>query len=624
MGGSGAKDRRRRQRQEQGSVHLQQRQGTSGSGGGDDDHDDDRRRRRQYDSVQKNGGTDRNCTPTKQNQKKVKVQKPKHLKRKVESLNETDPERQKLLREMEDWERLKEERRRHNGYRSNRIERRDGDLGHGEGEGATARSDIDPTISATTAPDASATTAQHVEDGGEQAIESGCSNCRKLDADVVPARKRRRGRKDTSTNNGAPSKPVGEEKQQREENDGANGKDFAKPVESTDTVREESVAAVIDTPTRSVEGKSTPREEVVMAKTVPPPGDDVDVDTTSQHNSESSSSSSGSGSGSDSDDSSSSSSSEEEEEEELVAFPGRQRGKRRRGREDTSAKLQPEQDEGQGRNDGDGSKPIDEPNASDSPDTVRQESNKDSGSSPAGANEKETATSKGSNNNRNDNAENSGKMRYCIGRKPVTDFVVGQKYNGRVVYARPFGIFVDIGCHSDAFCHVSRLQDGYVESAEALFKEGDAIEGARVIEIDRKRKRITISLQSDEMVEEERRSIESRMDRVSKRKQEKTKKKVLNAASVRPASNVASSFDPSPDGKDGGSAAKIKTWSDGDKHVTDDDSKELRRFGAVANDKPESDMTPQELKRARKLARRAARRAAQEEQREEGNAVDEQ
>ena len=85
-------------------------------------------------------------------------------------------------------------------------------------------------------------------------------------------------------------------------------------------------------------------------------------------------------------------------------------------------------------------------------------------------------------------------QRRCIGRKPVTDYVIGQSYTGTVVYTKPFGIFIDIGCHSDAFCHVSQLSTTFIENPIDEFLMGAKLEKVRIVEIDRKKKRITVSL----------------------------------------------------------------------------------------------------------------------------------
>merc|ERR1712166_692013 len=120
---------------------------------------------------------------------------------------------------------------------------------------------------------------------------------------------------------------------------------------------------------------------------------------------------------------------------------------------------------------------------------------------------------KSDNNNPSDDTTEKGKTRYCVGRKPVTDYTLGSSYPAEVVYVKPFGVFFDIGCHSDAFCHVSRLRDDFVESPETMFKEGDKVATVRVVEIDRRRKRITVSLQSESRAEDERKSIDARRTR---------------------------------------------------------------------------------------------------------------
>ena len=168
--------------------------------------------------------------------------------------------------------------------------------------------------------------------------------------------------------------------------------------------------------------------------------------------------------------------------------------------------------------------------------------------------------------------------RRCIGRKPVTDFVVGQRYSGKVVYTKQFGAFIDIGCHSDAFCHVSRLRDDYVESLNDVLSIGQEV-SARVVEVDRKAKRITVSLQSDARIEDERASVEARRERKEKPKKGKRTSEatcLVENATLAP---------PTPPSKH--HAVSAPSPSD------------------------ESMMTPAECKRARKLARRVARREQQ-------------
>jgi predicted RNA-binding protein with RPS1 domain len=170
--------------------------------------------------------------------------------------------------------------------------------------------------------------------------------------------------------------------------------------------------------------------------------------------------------------------------------------------------------------------------------------------------------------------KDGSKRRWCIGRKPVTDFLMGQRYPGKVIYTKPFGAFIDIGCHSDAFCHVSRVRDDFVKSIDDALRIGDEV-SARVVEVDRSGKRITVSLQSDARIKDERTSVEARMQRTKKMKKSKHHHE----------------------------------------HVVKNTSPSVAKREAPIVEEPldESMMTPTEIKRARKLARRVARREQQVE-----------
>jgi predicted RNA-binding protein with RPS1 domain len=186
--------------------------------------------------------------------------------------------------------------------------------------------------------------------------------------------------------------------------------------------------------------------------------------------------------------------------------------------------------------------------------------------------------------------------RYCRGRKPVTDFRVGESYPGKVVYSKQFGVFLDIGSHSDAFCHVSRCQDDFVESAEAVHRPGDEV-SARILEIDKRRKRITVSLQSEAKLEDERKSIQARQQRLEKRKPKSNKNQSLIRNDKDPVTHSHSSTTNDAFTKQLGA---------------EDNARSGVNFPDLLS-KAQSEMTPTELKRARKLERRAARREAQPE-----------
>jgi predicted RNA-binding protein with RPS1 domain len=179
--------------------------------------------------------------------------------------------------------------------------------------------------------------------------------------------------------------------------------------------------------------------------------------------------------------------------------------------------------------------------------------------------------------------------RYCKGRKPVTDFVVGNTYPAKVVHVKPFGVFFDIGCHSDAFCHVSRLSDEFVSNPRERFHEGDSVH-VRVIEIHRTRKQITVSLQSEARIADEHASMMARKERQQKQNGKK-KNMVVPKHSHKPVTPNATEA-PQP---------------------VENTTMEPMECSAASETADNQATSPSDLKRARKLARRAARRAAQQE-----------
>lgn len=189
--------------------------------------------------------------------------------------------------------------------------------------------------------------------------------------------------------------------------------------------------------------------------------------------------------------------------------------------------------------------------------------------------------------------ENKKKERRCIGRKPLTDFIVGQSYTGKVVYVKPFGIFIDIGCHSDAFCHVSRLADDFVESAVQNFHEGDEVT-ARVVDVNRKEKKLTVSMQSESRINDELVSMNAKKERNQKHR------------AKRPESKKATTDDNLQESKL--TPAKVVKPVEEPPKIAPIISKPI----IESKRKIEDDNTPAALKRARKLARRAERRGETE------------
>ena len=195
--------------------------------------------------------------------------------------------------------------------------------------------------------------------------------------------------------------------------------------------------------------------------------------------------------------------------------------------------------------------------------------------------------------------------RRCIGRKPVTDYIIGNIYSGRVKYIKPkLGAFIDIGSHSDAFCHISCTSDQFVSNVADVLKVDDTLENVRIVEIDREKKRITVSLRSEDVAkgDEERlkttRQYEHGMKDCDGQEDDlKTEKEIFVDEEARAVANVGTIKDTiSPK-----AAASIGTSS----------RASISNFTNPSGD----------LKRERKIARRAERRAQNELQTAGGDTI---
>lgn len=85
-----------------------------------------------------------------------------------------------------------------------------------------------------------------------------------------------------------------------------------------------------------------------------------------------------------------------------------------------------------------------------------------------------------------------------LGRPPAVSWdtlAEGSVVTGKISRLEKFGAFVDIGAERDGMIHVSELANGYVNAPEDVVKVGDEIT-ARVIAVNRKKKRIDLSLKA--------------------------------------------------------------------------------------------------------------------------------
>jgi protein Tex len=82
---------------------------------------------------------------------------------------------------------------------------------------------------------------------------------------------------------------------------------------------------------------------------------------------------------------------------------------------------------------------------------------------------------------------------FAQGVERIDDLKPGMVLEGTVSNVAAFGAFVDVGVHEDGLVHVSQLADRFVKDPGEVVKTGDVVE-VRVLEVDLKRKRISLSM----------------------------------------------------------------------------------------------------------------------------------
>jgi uncharacterized protein len=81
------------------------------------------------------------------------------------------------------------------------------------------------------------------------------------------------------------------------------------------------------------------------------------------------------------------------------------------------------------------------------------------------------------------------------GVKEISDLQIGMELEGSVTNVANFGAFVDIGVHQDGLVHISQLADRFVKDPKEIVKVGQVVK-VRVLEVDEKLKRISLSMRS--------------------------------------------------------------------------------------------------------------------------------
>ncbi|MBZ6078532.1 Tex family protein [Microvirga puerhi] len=88
---------------------------------------------------------------------------------------------------------------------------------------------------------------------------------------------------------------------------------------------------------------------------------------------------------------------------------------------------------------------------------------------------------------------------FLEGVETLNDLRPGMILEGVVTNVAAFGAFVDIGVHQDGLVHVSALSDTFVKDPRAVVKPGDIVR-VKVLEIDKARKRISLSMRMSDPV----------------------------------------------------------------------------------------------------------------------------
>lgn len=86
------------------------------------------------------------------------------------------------------------------------------------------------------------------------------------------------------------------------------------------------------------------------------------------------------------------------------------------------------------------------------------------------------------------------------GVEKLEDLKPGMVLEGVVTNVAAFGAFVDVGVHQDGLVHISAMANAYVKDPRTIAKPGDVVR-VRVLEIEPKRRRISLTMRLDEAPE---------------------------------------------------------------------------------------------------------------------------
>lgn len=88
-------------------------------------------------------------------------------------------------------------------------------------------------------------------------------------------------------------------------------------------------------------------------------------------------------------------------------------------------------------------------------------------------------------------------VQFKEGIEDISDLREGMALEGVVSNVTNFGVFVDIGVHQDGLVHISEMTHRFINDPHQLVKAGDII-AVKVLEVDQKRRRISLSMKVGE------------------------------------------------------------------------------------------------------------------------------
>jgi uncharacterized protein len=88
---------------------------------------------------------------------------------------------------------------------------------------------------------------------------------------------------------------------------------------------------------------------------------------------------------------------------------------------------------------------------------------------------------------------------FMEGIETLDDLKPGMVLEGTVTNVAAFGAFVDVGVHQDGLVHISAMSKDFVKDPRAVVKPGDIVR-VKVLEVDKMRKRIGLTLRLDDEV----------------------------------------------------------------------------------------------------------------------------